>query len=36
MQLQVITPDKTLFEGTAKIVQLPGDIGSFELMENHA
>lgn len=36
MQLEIITPDKTLFEGTAKLVQLPGSDGSFEIMENHA
>lgn len=36
MQLEIITPDKTLFEGKAKLVQLPGTDGSFEIMENHA
>lgn len=36
MQLQIITPDKTLFDGNAKLIQLPGTNGSFELMENHA
>jgi len=36
MNVEIITPDKTLFEGTAKLVQLPGTDGSFEIMENHA
>jgi F-type H+-transporting ATPase subunit epsilon len=36
MQVEIITPDKTLFEGTAKLLQLPGTDGSFEIMENHA
>jgi F-type H+-transporting ATPase subunit epsilon len=36
MNIQIITPDKTLFEGEAKLVQLPGLDGSFELLENHA
>lgn len=36
MQLEIITPDKTLFEGTAKSVSLPGTNGSFQILENHA
>lgn len=36
MKIQIITPDKTLFEGEAGLVQLPGLDGSFELLENHA
>jgi F-type H+-transporting ATPase subunit epsilon len=36
MHLEIITPDKTLFEGTAKSVTLPGTDGSFQIMENHA
>ncbi len=36
MKVQIITPDKTLFEGDAKLVQLPGTDGSFELLNNHA
>jgi F-type H+-transporting ATPase subunit epsilon len=36
MQLEIITPDKTLFEGTAKSVTLPGTGGGFQLLENHA
>jgi F-type H+-transporting ATPase subunit epsilon len=36
MNIQIITPDKTLFEGEAKLVQLPGLDGSFELLTNHA
>jgi F-type H+-transporting ATPase subunit epsilon len=36
MQLEIITPDKTLFEGTAKSVTLPGIDGSFQILENHA
>lgn len=36
MQLEIITPDKTLYEGEAKLVQLPGTDGSFEILENHA
>lgn len=36
MQLEIITPDKTLFEGTAKSVTLPGSGGGFQILENHA
>jgi F-type H+-transporting ATPase subunit epsilon len=36
MKVQIITPDKTLFEGEADLVQLPGLDGSFELLKNHA
>ncbi len=36
MKIQIITPDKTLFEGEAELVQLPGLDGSFELLNNHA
>lgn len=36
MKVTIITPDKTLYEGTAKLLQLPGQGGLFELMENHA
>jgi F-type H+-transporting ATPase subunit epsilon len=36
MQLEVITPDKMLFSGEAKLVQLPGESGLFEILDNHA
>ena len=36
MQLEIITPDKTLFDGTAKSVTLPATGGNFQLLENHA
>jgi F-type H+-transporting ATPase subunit epsilon len=36
MKIQIITPDKTLFDGEARLVQLPGLDGSFELLDNHA
>jgi len=31
-----MSPDTTLFEGTATLLQLPGQGGLFELMNNHA
>ena len=36
MKIEIITPDKTLFEGTVELVQLPGIDGSFEILNNHA
>lgn len=36
MNLLVVTPDQTLFEGSVKLVQCPGSDGSFELMDKHA
>ncbi len=36
MNIEIITPDKTLYEGTATLVQLPGIDGSFEILNNHA
>ena len=34
--LEIITPEKKLFSGPIKIVKLPGTMGAFEIMENHA
>jgi F-type H+-transporting ATPase subunit epsilon len=36
MKLEVISPKKTIFTGEVDLVQLPGKMGSFEIMKNHA
>ena len=36
MFLEIVTPDKKIFSGEAKLAQLPGSSGSFEIMNNHA
>lgn len=36
MFLEIITPDKTVFEGEVKSVNLPGSKGAFEILKNHA
>ncbi len=36
MYLEIITPDKTVFEGEVKLIQLPGSKGAFEILKNHA
>ena len=36
MYLEIVTPDKTVFTGEIKLIQLPGSLGSFEVLKNHA
>ena len=36
MLLEIITPDKRIYSGEVKLVQLPGTVGSFEILKNHA
>lgn len=36
MFIEIITPDKKVFEGEVKLVQLPGSKGAFEILKNHA
>ena len=36
MNVRIIKPDSTLYEGDAKLLQLPGTNGLFEIMQNHA
>lgn len=36
MKLEIITPDKKLFQGDVKSVTFPGSEGSFGVLNNHA
>jgi F-type H+-transporting ATPase subunit epsilon len=36
MQIEIITPDKKVYEGEVSSVRLPGTSGSFGVMNNHA
>lgn len=36
MQLEIITPDEKLFEGKASLIQVPGSVGQFEILQYHA
>jgi F-type H+-transporting ATPase subunit epsilon len=36
MYLEIITPDKKVFEGEVESVKFPGVKGSFQVLENHA
>jgi F-type H+-transporting ATPase subunit epsilon len=35
MQLQLITPEKILFEGDAKYISVPGTMGEFGVLPGH-
>lgn len=36
MKVTITKPDSTLYDGEAKLVQLPGTGGLFEILNNHA
>ncbi len=36
MYLEIITPDKKVFEGSVTSAQFPGINGGFEVLSNHA
>ena len=36
MLLEILTPDKKVFEGEVNSVSLPGTMGSFEVLNHHA
>ena len=36
MTLEILTPDKTIYEGEATSVTLPGTMGFFEILNHHA
>ncbi len=36
MNVEVITPDKNVFSGTASMVKLPGSDGEMGILDNHA
>ncbi len=36
MNIQIITPEKTLFTGEIKLVQVPGTKGNFQVLKDHA
>lgn len=36
MRVEIISPDKLIFEGDAESLQLPGKDGSFGVLNNHA
>jgi F-type H+-transporting ATPase subunit epsilon len=36
MYLEILTPEKKIFEGNVTIATFPGADGSFQIMDNHA
>lgn len=36
MHLEIITPDRKIFEGDVTLATLPGSDGSFQILDNHA
>ena len=36
MILEILTPDKKVYEGEVSSVTVPGTAGSFEILNNHA
>lgn len=36
MHLEILTPEKKIFDGEVTIVTFPGAEGSFQVMDNHA
>ena len=36
MDITVLTPDKTLFNGEITSVKVPGTLGEFQVLKNHA
>ena len=36
MRIEIVTPDKRVFEGDIKSVRVPGKKGSFQVLKDHA
>ena len=36
MNLVILSPEKEIYTGDVKSVQVPGAVGSFQMLENHA
>jgi F-type H+-transporting ATPase subunit epsilon len=36
MIVEIITPEKRLFEGESSMIQVPGTKGSFQILNSHA
>ncbi|MCQ2228452.1 MAG: ATP synthase F1 subunit epsilon [Bacteroidales bacterium] len=36
LQLEIITPEKTLYKGAIELVEVPGKRGRFTVLHNHA
>lgn len=36
LQLKIVSPEKTLYDGAAESVFVPGTLGQFEILTDHA
>lgn len=36
MELEIISPNKKIYSGKVKLVEVPGEKGPFEILRNHA
>jgi F-type H+-transporting ATPase subunit epsilon len=36
MKIEIITPDKKVYEGDIKSIRIPGKKGSFQVLKDHA
>ena len=36
MNVSILSPEKEIFNGPAKSVKVPGSLGQFQVLENHA
>jgi F-type H+-transporting ATPase subunit epsilon len=36
MKIEIITPDRKVFEGNIKSIRVPGKKGSFQVLKDHA
>jgi F-type H+-transporting ATPase subunit epsilon len=36
MKIEIITPDKKIFEGDVQSIRVPGKKGSFQVLKDHA
>jgi F-type H+-transporting ATPase subunit epsilon len=36
MRIEIITPDRKIYEGEIKSVRIPGKKGSFQILKDHA
>lgn len=36
LKLKIVSPEKILYDGDAELVKVPGTMGEFEILNNHA
>ena len=36
MRIQILTPEKAVFDAEAESVRVPGELGGFEVLKDHA